>query len=52
MCRGRNKGLRWDKKGSRANEENKRLRGKVKGADSAQGEGNKMHEGEKNVREK
>ena len=39
-------------KGSRSQEENKRLRRKLKGADSAQGR-EKMHEGKnQNVREK
>ena len=45
---GENTGL-WEKlKGTRAKVENKRLKEKIKGADSAEGE-NKMHEGGKNV---
>ena len=35
--KGENKGFRWKKKGTKADEENKRLREK-KGADSAKGE--------------
>ena len=42
---GGNKGLRRGIKGTQAEEENKRLRGEIKGADSAT-ESNKMHEGE------
>ena len=42
-CKGRNKGLREKIKGTRAKEENKRLRREVEGADSANGE-NRTHE--------
>ena len=41
-----NKGLRGKMKGTRAKEENERIRVKIKGAGSANGE-SKMHEGKK-----
>ena len=37
-CEGRNQGLRGEIKGTRAKEENKRLRKEIKGADSAKGQ--------------
>ena len=36
--KGENKGFRWKMKGTSAKEENERLRGDRKGADSAEGE--------------
>ena len=44
-CEGRNKGFREKIKGTRAEEENKRLREEIEDADSAT-ERNKMHEGD------
>ena len=43
--KGGNKGLQGEIKGTKAEEENVRLKGNIKGAQSANGE-NKMHEGE------
>ena len=39
-------GLRWKMKGSRAKDQNKKVNGEKKGADSAKGE-NQVREGEK-----
>ena len=40
--KGENKGLRWKMKGSKAKEENPKVKGEQKGADSAKGEVDQM----------
>ena len=41
-CERENRGLRWKMKGSRAKEENEKVKGEKKSADSAKGEVDKM----------